>query len=171
MLSFFFLREPIRLCFGYVLGGVCPLLWRCLRHVSVRSTPHATHRAKSTRGKKGETCKLQQLVLCLDMGKLKQIHRNAIVMWASPVKNGLQPQGGHGLTNTQILGKLKRVFNVKVTFCTPLEYRCKICALKAVCFCETETLRAVGLSFSLKASSCRVELASFPLFSRVDFAR
>ena len=51
------------------------------------------------------------VVLCLEpMRVLEQVHQNAVVMWATPSENGSLPQGGHGLTNTQIQNRLKRVF-------------------------------------------------------------
>ena len=64
------------------------------------------------------------VVLCLEpMRVLEQVHRNAVVMWATPIENGSLPQGGHGLTNTQIQNRLKRVFKLTVAFSTPIENR------------------------------------------------
>ena len=66
------------------------------------------------------------VVLCLEpMRVLEQVHRNAVVMWATPIENGSLPQGGHGLTNTQIQNRLKRVFKLTVAFSTPIENRHK----------------------------------------------
>ena len=66
------------------------------------------------------------VVLCLEpMRVLEQVHRNAVVMWATPIENGSLPQGGHGLTNTQIQNRLKRVFKLTVAFSTPTENRHK----------------------------------------------
>ena len=48
--------------------------------------------------KLGNFC-VDQKAAFVPLGMLDQLHRNAIVMWATPKKNGLQPHGGLGLTN------------------------------------------------------------------------
>ena len=88
--------------------------------------------------------------LCLEpMRVLEQVHRNAVVMWATPIENGSLPQGGHGLTNTQIQNRLKRVFKLTVAFSTPIENQHKnstsfcvcvgVVGVTTSCSCETTT--------------------------------
>ena len=56
------------------------------------------------------------VVLSLElMRALDQVHRNAIIMCATLIENSSLPQGGHGLTNTQIRNRLKRAFKISPT--------------------------------------------------------
>ena len=144
------------------------------------STPQTTHRAKSKRKKnRGNLQVPAGVVLCLEpMRVLEQVHRNAVVMWATPIENGSLPQGGHGLTNTQIQNRLKRVFKLTVAFSTPIENRHKNST--SFCVLVLWTLRRRVLvkqplldirSTESKFSSTDWNLQVFPVFLRFDFAR
>ena len=112
------------------------------------------------------------VVLCLEpMRVLEQVHRNAVVMWATPIENGSLPQGGHGLTNTQIQNRLKQVFKLTVAFSTPTENRHKNSTSFCVLVLWTLRRRVLVKQPLLDIrSSAGWNLQVFPVFFRFDFA-
>ena len=54
--SNFFLRCRLGLCFGYVVGGVCPLLWCVSRNFSSRFGLFQVGSAKKKFFRTGEVC-------------------------------------------------------------------------------------------------------------------
>ena len=79
----------------------------------VRSEDHQFFRAKpaSARIDTSTTC-------CWGMGRLTQVHRNAVVMWATPINNDKLSQGGLGLRASAIKRRLYKVFNCTTTLHT-----------------------------------------------------
>ena len=80
-------------------------------------TPSPSNRVNNVAKKNVPTLQVPERLVVVRM--LDQLYRNAIVMWSTSVDNGLLPQGGLGLTVTQIKRKLWRCFRVEVPFSTP----------------------------------------------------
>ena len=113
----------LRICFRWCMLGVLTMF--AARLGSFYPANHSPSKIETKKNRENLQVPAG-VVLCLEpMRVLDQVHRNAVVMWATPIENGSLPQGGHGLTNTQIRNRLKRVFKLTVAFGTPIENRYK----------------------------------------------